>query len=119
MKELRELVTIVLGREGYEIEAVADGSVALEKLARLGQDAYDLVITDHHMPEMNGIELVHRLRRQVFPGKILVFSSDISFEVRDKYRQMAVDQILAKPIFPAQLRQTLRDMFARDVAASS
>lgn len=111
MKELRELITIVLGREGHKVETAPNGSAALECLASASQD-YDLVITDHHMPEMNGLELVRRLREQTFKGKVMVFSSEISPVIQDKYRQLAVDRILPKPIFPAQLRNSLRELYA-------
>lgn len=119
MRELRELVAIVLGKEGHTVDTVPDGKLALEHLTRTSPAQYDLLITDHHMPEMNGLELVRQLRHQSFPGKILVFSSEISHEVRDKYRQLAVDRVLPKPIFPAQLRQTLRELFASATPGSS
>lgn len=110
MKELRELVQIVLGREGYAVDTAVNGKVALESItARPG--AYELVITDHHMPEMNGLELVRRLKALSFPGKIMVFSSELSFEVHTAYRDLGVDRILHKPVFPAKLRQILTELF--------
>ncbi|MBX3739065.1 MAG: response regulator [Candidatus Didemnitutus sp.] len=112
MKELRELITIVLGRDGHTVESFANGNLALEKLNNAAPDHFDLVITDHHMPEMNGLELVRRLRERTYRGKVMVFSSEISPIVQEKYRQLAVDRILPKPIFPAQLRTSLRDLFA-------
>ena len=119
MKELRDLVTIVLGREGHSVDTVADGRHALAHVTQPDTASYDLLITDHHMPEMNGLELVRELRRHSFNGKILVFSSEISHEVRDKYRQLAVDRILPKPVFPAQLRETLRELFSAPVSPST
>jgi CheY-like chemotaxis protein len=111
MKELRELITIVLGREGHAVETAANGSLALDRLTAAPND-YDLVITDHHMPEMNGLELVRRLREQPYTGKVMVFSSEISPIIQEKYRQLAVDRILPKPIFPTQLRNSLRELYA-------
>lgn len=119
MKELRELITIVLGRDGHAVETFANGSLALEKLSNAAPDHYDLVITDHHMPEMNGLELVRRLRERPYRGKVMVFSSEISPIVQEKYRQLAVDRILPKPIFPAQLRTSLRDLFAASAPPAS
>ncbi|WP_415908120.1 response regulator [Oleiharenicola sp. Vm1] len=111
MKELRELISIVLGRDGHTVETFPNGSVALDRVTAAPQ-AYDLVITDHHMPEMNGLEFVRRLREQSYPGKVMVFSSEISPLVQEKYRQLAVDRILPKPIFPSQLRASLRELYA-------
>lgn len=119
MKELRELITIVLGRDGHTVEAFPNGTLALEQLNSAAPDHYDLIITDHHMPEMNGLELVRHLRERTYPGKVMVFSSEISPLVQEKYRQLAVDRILPKPIFPAQLRTSLRDLFAAPATPSA
>jgi CheY-like chemotaxis protein len=63
-----------------------------------------VIITDHHMPGINGLELVTHIRTGTFDGKIIVFSSELSQAVDDAYRRLKVDHILPKPIFPAQLR---------------
>src|SRR3954467_13837068 len=72
MPELRELLRLALQRDGYTVECASDGLAALNKIAEQ-QTPFDLVITDHHMPNMEGLELVARLREMSFPGKILVF----------------------------------------------
>jgi len=66
--------------------------------------AYDVLITDHHMPTISGLELVAQVRALNFPGKIIVFSSELSTEVDMGYRRHKVDHILPKPIFPSDLR---------------
>lgn len=109
MRELREVARISLSREGHGIECVADGALAL---ARVKADSgFDLVITDHHMPNMNGLEFVTALRQIGFAGRILVFSSELSSAVANEYRKLQVDHILYKPVFPSVLRQTLAKLF--------
>ena len=103
MRELRQLLEIVLGRDGHKVDSVADGHLALE-LVRKNPAAYDVLITDHHMPTISGLELVSQLRALNFPGKIIVFSSELSTEVDMGYRRHKVDHILPKPIFPSDLR---------------
>ena len=103
MLQLRELIVIVLGRDGHTVDTVPNGEQALEKLFA-NPAAYDLVITDHHMPGMNGLELVSKIRTKTYQGKIIVFSSELSDTVDTAYRRLKVDHILPKPIFPAQLR---------------
>jgi CheY-like chemotaxis protein len=111
MKQLRELITIVLSREGYVIETAADGQEALDRLT-LDPAAFDLLITDHHMPRMNGLELVERTRQLPFAGKVIVFSSELGQTVNNRYRHYGVDLILPKPIFPLTLRKILAELFA-------
>jgi CheY-like chemotaxis protein len=106
MQQLRELIGIVLSRDGHTVESAADGRLGLEKIAT-NPNAFDVVITDHHMPNCNGLQLVEGIRALPVPyqGKIIVFSSELSESVDLAYRRLKVDHILPKPIFPAQLRQ--------------
>jgi len=111
LKQLRDFMGIMLGREGHTVETADDGSIALERLTSDLQ-AFDLLITDHHMPRMNGLELVRRIRATPYAGRIIVFSSEVSEEVNDQYRQLGVDLILPKPIFPVTFRELLRDLYS-------
>lgn len=111
VRELRELMMVALARDGYSVDCVTDGAQALEKL-HAEPAPFDLLITDHHMPRMNGIELVKNLRREGYPGKILIFSSDLSQELNSAYRELRVEKFLFKPVFPSVLRQVLKDIFS-------
>lgn len=109
VRELREVARISFSREGHGIECVEDGAHALNRV--MADPAFDLVITDHHMPNLNGLELVKGLRQLGFGGKIMVFSSELDPAVADEYRKLVVDRILFKPIFPSALRATLAELF--------
>jgi len=61
-KNLRELMLRELGRKGHQVEGVADGEAALE---RLREAPYDVVILDMRMPRKEGIEVLRAL--QDFP----------------------------------------------------
>ena len=106
VRQLRDLLQIVLSKEGHTVECVDDGMIALQKVAA-APAAYDLVITDHHMPNMNGLDLVLQLRALSYPGKIIVFSSELSGAVSAAYRDLKVDYVLPKPVFPVTLRAVL------------
>ena len=45
-----------------------------------------------------------------WPGKIVVFSSELKEQVRDAYLALHVDRVLPKPIFPSELRKVLAEM---------
>jgi CheY-like chemotaxis protein len=109
LHELRDVARISFGRDGHDIECYADGALALARIE--ADSAFDLVITDHHMPNMNGLEFVARLRERDFPGKIMVFSSELSESIARQYRQLKADRILYKPVFPSLLRKTLLELF--------
>jgi two-component system, chemotaxis family, chemotaxis protein CheY len=109
VRELRDVVRISFSRDGHGIECVDDGQLALNRV--MVDSGFDLIITDHHMPNMNGLELVTHLRALDFPGKIMVFSSELSPGVAAEYQRLQVDRILYKPVYPSMLRQTLAELF--------
>ena len=111
MRELREIARIALSREGHLIECVSDGRQALDRIIA-NPHGYDLLISDHHMPELDGLELISHVRALSFPGKILIFSSELSPKITEAYTELKVDRMLFKPVFPSELRQVLTDLFS-------
>jgi two-component system, chemotaxis family, chemotaxis protein CheY len=107
MRELRQVAQVSLTRQGHQIECCVDGREAYERLAA-APDAFDVLITDHHMPNMNGLELLGTVRRTLsFKGKIVVFCSELSPQVSGAYTEFKVDAFLKKPVFPSVLREVL------------
>ncbi len=113
VRELRLIAKMVFERDGHSIECVCDGVAALERLQER-PDAFDLLITDHHMPRMNGLDLVINVRRIPFHGKIMVFSSDLNPSTAAEYGKQGVDRLLFKPVYPSYLRQTIEELFPAD-----
>ena len=109
MRQLCDIVRQSLGRDGHHVESFADGASAL---ARIKEDptGFDVFISDHHMPKMNGLEVVRALRKIDFRGRIFIFSSEIDEEVNDIYLQLKVDHVLPKPILLPELRQLLAEI---------
>src|SRR3712207_6857714 len=58
-EHLATLVAEVLGREGYAAEAVGDGRTAL---ARALVEPFDLMVLDWMLPDLDGVQVVKRLR---------------------------------------------------------
>src|SRR6266516_2928525 len=56
---MRNLGAQVLVRAGYQVDAAEDGAAGWEALRA---ERYDLLITDHRMPRLSGLELVKKLR---------------------------------------------------------
>ncbi|HEY4643208.1 MAG TPA: response regulator, partial [Bacteroidota bacterium] len=62
-KIIRESLSFILEKEGYEVSEAPNGAEALKQLK---QKRVDIVLTDLEMPEMKGIELLEKVTRQ-FP----------------------------------------------------
>jgi two-component system response regulator (stage 0 sporulation protein F) len=69
---IRQVVSALLTRRGYEIAQAEDGIEALELTKQL---EFDLVITDMIMPGMDGCELIRRLRDREYPTRYLLISA--------------------------------------------
>ncbi|MBI2496837.1 MAG: response regulator [Opitutae bacterium] len=82
MRQLCDIVRQSLARDGHVVESFADGAAALARIKQNPRE-FDVFISDHHMPKMNGLEVVRELRKIDFRGRIFIFSSEIDEEVND------------------------------------
>jgi DNA-binding response OmpR family regulator len=77
---LRNIVTILLQRQGYDVLSASDGQEGLD-LSRKYPGTIDLAITDVDMPRLNGIELSVHLLEERPSIKIIVMSGADSHEI--------------------------------------
>src|SRR5438105_4417183 len=98
-----QLLALVLGGPAAKVTSAADGWEALIKIGAAAEP-FDVVITDHRMPRVSGLELVRRLRQREFPGKIIVLSAHLTEENIRAYEELKVDMMLAKPFDVEELR---------------
>ena len=104
--ELAHMVAMVLGGPAANLTTAANGWEALMRIGAASQP-FDVVITDHRMPRMTGLDLVRRLRTQNFGGKILVLSAHLSDEVIREYDELSVDMMMTKPFDFDELQEAM------------
>jgi two-component system cell cycle sensor histidine kinase/response regulator CckA len=85
-----------LQQAGYETETAANGPAALAAVAR-ASDPFDLVITDLMMPDMNGDELVRRLRQRFPDVKVLYLTGFSDRLFAERARLWEDEAFLDKP----------------------
>ena len=83
-----------------------------EALAALDQDCFDLILTDCHMPTMNGFEMTREIRaRESASGfskiPIIAITADAVGHDRQKGIDVGMDAYLTKPVRLGDLSQTL------------
>ncbi len=100
---LRQLVTLALGRRGYEVVAFANGAEALEVV---GQGGFDMVISDVKMPRLDGIELCRGLRERFDKRHLPVILCSVLDEEDDILRgyEAGANEYLVKPFRPSVLQ---------------
>ena len=113
VEELREIARLSLTRIGHAVSCAEHGAAALEKVVA-DPHGFDLIITDHHMPVMNGLEFVKALRQTAFAGRLIIFCSELNPTVATAYDQLGADRLLYKPILPSTLRQIIAELFPDD-----
>jgi signal transduction histidine kinase/DNA-binding response OmpR family regulator len=91
--------------------AVEDGEEALAELSRARADAkhYGLVLTDMHMPKMDGFELIKRIRQTagLHTAAIMMLTSAGHRGDADRCHELGIAAYLLKPIRQSELRQAL------------
>jgi len=109
------MLALLLGGPSAKITKACDGWIALMKIAAAAQP-FDVIITDHRMPRMNGLDLVRRLRVRKFAGKIIVLSAYLTKENIQAYEELQVDMMLAKPFDIGEL-QLAMDLLTKKSSA--
>src|SRR5204863_10153334 len=110
-RSMRKMVATVLQAAGYAVEEAADGAEALDKAkARV----FDLVVTDHNMPRMDGVTLVRALRGlpEYDDVALIVLSTETGAELKAKGREAGATGWMAKPFDPNRMLDIVRQFIA-------
>jgi CheY-like chemotaxis protein/HPt (histidine-containing phosphotransfer) domain-containing protein len=103
----RMLVSALLARSGHRIELVGDGRAAVATVARR---AWDLVLMDVQMPEMDGVAATRAIRALPPPANavpIIALTANARPEHRAEYLAAGMNDYLAKPVQPEALEAAL------------
>ena len=101
-----QLIALVLCGPDCKVTTAADGAEALLKIDQTSRP-FDVVITDHNMPHVTGLELVQQLRARNFEGKIAVLSAHLTETNVRAYKELQVDLLLSKPFDIDELRHAV------------
>jgi two-component system response regulator PilR (NtrC family) len=107
---MRELLTILLRRAGYEAEAVPGGEAAL---ARLDAHRFDLVITDLTMPGLDGMELLRRVQQRPDPPLVVMITAFATTETAVQAMKLGAYDYLVKPFDVEQIQVVVRRALER------
>ncbi|HVO74538.1 MAG TPA: PAS domain S-box protein [Ignavibacteriaceae bacterium] len=90
----------------YSIETASNGK---EALGMILQSTPALIITDHHMPLMDGYTLVQELKKAATKSKppVIVLSSDLDMKLVDEYNLAGVEYVFHKPVNLSHFKQAV------------
>jgi PAS domain S-box-containing protein len=97
----------ILQRLGYTATVVANGREALNAATT---DAYDVILMDLHMPEMNGVDATRAIREQLPADKqpvIIALTADVGEDSSNQSLAAGMDAVVFKPIEVSSLAEVL------------
>lgn len=109
----RLLLQTLLERVGCDCLAVANGEEAIRATANR---KFDALLIDVHMPGIDGIEAVRRIRRSDNPNSgapIIALTADILQHEEERMREAGANELLLKPIDENRLIQTLISLIGK------
>jgi two-component system sensor histidine kinase/response regulator len=98
----QKLAVTLLKKAGYSVDAVEDGRMVMEAVKRR---AYDLILMDVQMPEMNGFEATQAIRVREGEAKhtpIIAMTAHAMKGDRERCLQAGMDDYISKPIEPQE-----------------
>ena len=103
----RDMFTYILESAGIKITCVENGEEAVKKVK---EKAFDLILTDVHMPKLTGPEAVKIIKKIRPEQKIIVFSSssDPEHQLEKKSEEYGIIDCLYKPVELADLERVLK-----------
>ena len=106
---IRDSICSILIGKGWGCQTTNSGAAALHWLAT-APEPVDFIITDHQMPEMDGLEFVGKLRAMNFTGRILVWSATVNSLEQAAYKTLNVDAIVRKSGNPELLLKAITEL---------
>lgn len=109
-----DVLTGMLRNTKLQMDTAVNGVEALEKMRH---NQYHIILMDHMMPIMDGVEALHRMREEgLCTGvPIVVLTANAVGDARERYLQEGFDDYLSKPIVYGQLLAKLHQLLPKEL----
>src|SRR5256886_4615219 len=91
---MRQLLSIIFGREGHEVRTAENGRRGLEMLRA---EAADLIVSDVKMPDMGGIELLRAARALLPDVAVVMMTAFATVDTAREAFKLGADDFITKP----------------------
>ena len=103
-----EVVGLYLKREGFSVRTAGDGNKAL---AAIDEKTPALVVLDLMLPQVDGIEIMHRLRDRQMANIPVIMLTARSFAIEQEQQDaLQISGCLSKPFSPKELLGNIEDI---------
>lgn len=110
--DMIELVRIILSREGYQVDGIAEGQAGIELIKEILPDA---ILLDLMLPDMDGWEIFRQLKKDPSTADIPVIVVTAKAQSIDKVLGLEiakVDEYISKPFRPNELVERVNMVLA-------
>ena len=109
--DIRELIELLLTRDGHPVVTVVDGRAAVDLHQR---EVFDLIVSDLRMPRLSGIQVTEKVRanpRGQIP--ILLVTASATDEDRVQARRAGISGLMVKPFKPSDLCNRVSELLPK------
>jgi DNA-binding response OmpR family regulator len=103
--EICHLIEQILKREGYQVDVSFSGIEALQMIKSFN---YHLLLTDLEMPEVDGIELTRKAKKQHPEIRVIMVTGNATVDAAIRSLRHRIDGYIKKPFKISELRKVVR-----------
>jgi len=112
--DIRQQSTEVLIHHGYQVDAAEDGAGAWDTLQ---VNDYDLVVADHCMPKVTGVELIKKLRAARMALPVILISGAMPMDELNRHPSLQLAATLLKPFTTDELVLAVKEVLRETAKA--
>ena len=110
-ESFRHMLSVILVKEGYEVETSSNGEEGLQKVAA---SSFDQVLCDIRMPRMDGLAFLQEVRKRGMEPSIIVMSAYGTMDTAIEAMKLGAYDYISKPFKPDEIILTLRKAEERE-----
>jgi len=110
-ENIRHMLSMVLGRAGFNCDTAADG---MEGLAKLRERSFEIVLCDINMPRMTGMELLVQLEKEGLESTVIMITAFGSVDTAIEAMKLGAYDYVQKPFKPDEVLLTIRKARERE-----
>jgi two-component system response regulator AtoC len=104
-ENFRHMLSVILIKEGYEVETASNGEEGLQKA---GLSPFDQILCDIRMPHMDGLEFLREIKKGGVEASIIMMSAYGTVDIAIEAMKLGAYDYISKPFKPDEIVLTLR-----------
>jgi two-component system response regulator AtoC len=110
-ENFRHMLSVILKKEGYDVETASNGEEGLQKIAL---SPFDQILCDIRMPQMDGLEFLREAQKIGVDATIIMMSAYGTVDIAIEAMKLGAYDYISKPFKPDEIILTLRKAEERE-----